>query len=59
MKRTLSVLVAAAFALAAGSSFAQAPAAATPHAKTTKSVKHSHKSTSSKVAHKKAPKTAA
>ena len=57
MKRTLSALVAAAFALAAGSSFAQAPAA--PHAKTTKSAKHSHKSSHAKVAHKKTPKTAA
>ena len=52
MKRTLIALLAAGFALAAGSSFAQAPAepGAAPVAKTKK-----HKS-SHKVSHKKSTK---
>jgi hypothetical protein len=54
MKRTLIALVAAGFALAAGSSFAQAPAepTAAPAAKT----QSTHKSSHNKVAHKKSSK---
>ncbi|MBO9650663.1 MAG: hypothetical protein J7605_19330 [Variovorax sp.] len=53
MKRTLIALLAAGFALAAGSSFAQAPAepGAAPAAKTKK-----HKTSSHKTAHKKSSK---
>ncbi|MBO9512834.1 MAG: hypothetical protein J7549_01860 [Variovorax sp.] len=60
MKRTLIALLAAGFAFAAGSSFAQAPAEPAPapvhKAKSTKHAKHAkttHKSASHKVAHKK------
>ncbi|HEY2257520.1 MAG TPA: hypothetical protein VGI11_17935 [Variovorax sp.] len=58
MKRTLLALIAATFALAAGSSFAQSPAEpAAPVAKTKHSHKHSsHKSAS---AHKKSAKPTA
>ena len=68
MNRTLLALIAASFAFAAGSSFAQTPAepvaaaAAVPAAAKSKAkpVKHStHKATHTKVAHKKAPKTPA
>ena len=56
MKRTLIALLAAGFALAAGSSFAQAPAepTAAPAAKTKSKHKSSHK-----VAHKKSKAHAA
>jgi len=64
MKRTLIALLAAGFALAAGSSFAQAPAEPTPapaaktKAKSTKHSKTAHKS-SHKVATKKSKAHAA
>ncbi|RZL95120.1 MAG: hypothetical protein EOP82_03430 [Variovorax sp.] len=61
MKRTLLALVAATFAFAAGSSFAQAPAEPTAPAatKAAKPAKPSSKAKSThKVAHKKPAKTA-